>query len=336
MTIPAPLHSRTCAACFGVAALALLPLDARPIEIMGHAHGGTFQAYPVAGVPLLDSFYIRYTSGDNHVGALAVEPASPIANPYPQSANVPAGEIFLTLQDDSRDDEIFYKIEHAVVPDGVHRRKTYDFCRGSCIRALDRPTRDAVFVITGFSFFFPAGDHHLRRVGLWEEGDGVHVHFADEDAGDPDDVFLFELEYVYLPAAMIAKLGHASGNGAKGGERQPVDVCPAAGPIVVRGFDFEFQPHSCSLFFTCQDQHIREIGVLTPGNNIEVYYADKNPDSAGDKFNWGVDWAALADAPSPPMGAVEQAGSTLMAGAARRVLPPPRSHSCGRQSAQGG
>jgi hypothetical protein len=335
MTATVPSHVATRALCIGLVALALAPLDSAAIEIMGHANGGAFKQYPVTGVPLLETFYFRYTSGDNHVESIAVEPASPIPNPSPESSNVPAGQIFVTLQDNSRDDQIFYKVEHTAVPDGVHRRKTFDFCRRTCRLPLDRPSRDHVFVIVGFSFFFPADDHHLRRVGLWEQDGEVHVHFADEDAGDSDDVFRFELEYVYLPPAMVAKTGHESGDGVRGGERRAIDVCPAPGPIVIRGFDFEFQPYTCYLFWTCQDQHIREIGVLTPGNNIEVYYADKNPDSAGDKFNWGVDWAALASAPPPPIGSVEPAESVVVAGAPALPQSSTSGISCGSPAAEG-
>lgn len=297
MKAPARPHVACHALGLGLAVLCLYSPRAAAIEILGYADSGTFQPYPINGAPLLEAFYIRYNSGDNHIESYAVEPASPAPNPSPQSSNVPAGQIFLTLQDKDRDDKIFYKVEHADVPDALIRSKTFDFCRGSCRLPLDRPSRDHVFVIIGFSFFFPGDDHHLRRIGLWEENGEVHAHYADENG---DDLFKFELEYVYLPPAMVAKTGHESGNGVLGGERRPIDVCPAPGPVVIRGFDFEFHSYSCYLVLTCQDQHIREIGVLTPGHNLEVYYSDRNPDSSGDKFNWGVDWAALASAPPSP------------------------------------
>lgn len=296
MAHPSQSGVRASACGLLLAVLAASPMGASAADASGFSTAGTFQPYPVAGVPLLESFYMRYTSGDNHVEAVAVEPASPIPDPSPESSAVPSGQIFITLQDNDRDDQIFYQVEHAEVPaTGVQRRKTFDFCRKTCSWQLDRPSPDHVFVIVGFSFFFPADDHHLRRIGLWEQDGVLHAHFKDEDDSDSDDVYKFELEYAYLPPAMVARLGHSSGNDVVGGgERKPIDACGPASRIVIRGFDFEFRPVSCYLFSTCQDQHIRELGVLTPGNYVEVYFGDKSPYSDGDKFNWGVDWAVLS------------------------------------------
>lgn len=317
------LSTTIAGALLALALLVTVARDARAIEIMGIADSGTFEPYPINGVPLMEAFYIRYTSGDEHVQALAVEPASPVPNPSPESSNVPAGQVFLTLQDDGRDDEIYFKVEHADVPDALVRRKTFDFCKGSCTLPLERPAADHVFVIIGFSFFFPGTDHHIRRIGLWEQDGSVHAHFADENG---DDTFKFELEYAYLPPQMVARSGHESGDNILGGERRPVDICPARGPIVIRGFDFEFRPHSCWLVSTCQDQHLREIGVLTPGPNIEVYFSDKSPDSAGDRFNWGVDWAVLANVPGGGGAPVPMAAR---AGPAPTAAPATAAGRCG-------
>ena len=267
-----------------------LPCVALSMEVSGYSGGGgVFPLYPINGVPVLDSFYFRYTDADHHVQAISVDPASPIPNPSPESANTPPGQIFLTLQDQNRDDEFFYKVEHATVPTSVYRQKTFDFCKQSCKQWLSPPSPRHVFVITGFTFFFPGTDHHLRRVGIWEQNGELNVHFADENG---DDLFKYELEYVYLPPEMIAKMGHEEGVNALGGEARDIDLGPVAtGPTIIRGFDFEFQPDLD--WGITQDQHIKDIGVRTPGSKIEVYYGDKEINDGGDRFNWGVDWAAL-------------------------------------------
>jgi hypothetical protein len=260
-------------------------------EVTGYARGGgTFQPYEITGVPLLDSFYFRYTGGERHVQAIAVEPASPIPNPNPQDPDAPAGEIFLTLQDYGRDDEYFYSVSHAAVPEGVFRHRTFASCRKTCSEWLNPPSRDSVFVITGFSFTFPGTDHHLKRVGLWEENGVLVVHFEDDNG---DDLFRYDLEYVYLPPSMIPIRGHVSGVEARGAASAEIDLGPlATGPTVLRGFDLVVRPEL--QIGIVEDQEIKEIGVRTPGNRIEVYYSNADADH---RFDWGVDWGALTRLP---------------------------------------
>src|SRR5688572_19159835 len=272
-------------------AAACLPSTVLAVEVTGLARGGgTFQPYEISGVPVLDSFYFRYTGGKRHVQAVGVETASPIPNPNPQGSNVPAGQIFLTLQDKESDDEYFYRVSHASVPEGVFRHRTFDFCRKTCRQWLNRPARDSVFVITAFQFFFPGTDHHLKRVGLWEENGELVVHFADQHG---DDLFRYDLEYVYLPPSMIPIRGHASGVEARGAVSTEIDLGPlATGPTVLRGFDLVVRPEL--QIGIVEDQEIEEIGVRTPGNRIEVYYSNSDADH---RFDWGVDWGALSRLP---------------------------------------
>lgn len=276
-------------------AAACFPSSVLAVEVTGLAKGGgTFQPYEISGVPVLDSFYFRFTGGERHVQAVGIETASPIPNPNPQNSNVPAGQIFLTLQDKERDDEYFYRVSHASVPEGVFRHRTFDFCRATCRQWLNRPARDSVFVITAFQFSFPGTDHHLKRVGLWEENGELVVHFADQNG---DDTFRYDLEYVYLPPSMIPITGHVEGTDARGGVRTTIDLGPVmTGPTVLRGFDLVFLPElDIGLE---EDQEVREIGVRTPGNQIEVFYSNNEDDH----FDWGVDWGALSRLPvvAPP------------------------------------
>ncbi len=282
--------------CAALVLAAYLPA-APAAEVEGYSKGGgTFQPYPVSGVPLLDSFYFRFTDHERHVQAITVEPASPVHDPCAECSPVPAGQIFLTFQDEDRDDEYFFRVSHVELPGSVQRHRTSDYCQETCKQLLDSHPRDSVFVITGFSFFFPGADHHLKRVGLWEQNGVLEVHFADENH---DNLFRYELEYVYLPASMVTARGNISGVEARGAASVPLNLGPAAtGPTVLRGFDLIFRPElDWGLTY---DQEIREIGVRTPGNRVEVYFANDDRD----RFDWGVDWAVLARVPVVDPGTV--------------------------------
>jgi len=270
-------------------------------EVTGIAKGGTFQPYLINGVPLLDSFYFRFAVHEMDVQAISVQPASPIPDPCYECSDVPAGQIFLTIQDNKVDedrgddeDEYFYRVSHADLPASVFRHRTSDYCRNTCGQWLNRPSRDSVFVITGFSFFFPAGDHHLKRVAIWEENGVLTVHFTDDNGTDHADLFRYELEYVYLPPEMIPIRGHVSGVGARGGARATIDLGPVlTGPTVLRGFDLIFQKEVIDWGDDKEDQEIREIGVRTPGNRVEVFFSNDRQSA----FDWGVDWGALSRLP---------------------------------------
>ena len=130
-------------------------------EVSGTAKGGTFQPYPINGIPLLDSFFFRFRDHEMDVQAIEVEPASTVPNPCEECSSVPAGQIYLAFQDDDVDedeedheDEYFYRVSHASVPEGVFRHRTFDNCKGTCGQWLNRPSRDYVFVITGFHSSF--------------------------------------------------------------------------------------------------------------------------------------------------------------------------------------
>jgi hypothetical protein len=282
--------------CFSALTVASIP-SASASETIGFFKdgGGTFQPYEVNGVPLLDSFHFLFTDyEDRNIQAISVQPASPVPDPCFECSPVPEGQIFLTFQDEEGDEAYFYRVSHVELSAPVTRHRDSDYCRKSCSRLLDPKPRDSVFVIVGFSFFYPGRDHHVERIGIWEENGVLEVHF--HDYGD-DDLFRYELEYVYLPASMVALQGNVSGTEALGSDsatlpfQPPTQVPGAIGPTVLRGFDFVFLGElDVGLTY---DQEIREIGVRTPGNKVEVFFANEELD----RFNWGIDWAALANVP---------------------------------------
>ena len=258
-------------------------------EVSGFADRGTFQPYEISGVPVLDSFFFRYHNDEHHLQAIQIEPASPIPNPCAECSDVPAGQIFLTFQDEGADDNYFYRVSHASVPEGVFRHRTSDFCKNTCGQWLNRPSRDHVFVITGFTFFFPGKDHRLTRIAIWEENGQLTVHYKDRNG---DDLFRYDLEYVYLPREMIPITGHVSGVEAQGEASATIDLGPVrTGPTVLRGFDLVFLPDlDVGMDY---DQEVREIGIRTPENRIEVFFSNNDRD----RFDWGVDWGALSRLP---------------------------------------
>jgi len=266
--------------------LALAPV-ASAVEASGSSidGGGVFAKYPVDGVPLLKYFFFQFTDGDDHnIQAISVQPASPVPDPCFDCYPTPEGQIFVTLQDEDRDDPYGFQIQHVDVPVGV-RRRIADYCTDTCRLPLVRPARDSVFVIVGFSFFYPGADHHIQRIGLWEEDGEVVVHFRDETG---DDQFRFELEYVYLPPSMVPKRGNVSGVNASGSAVAHVDLGPVAtGPTVLRGFDFLFRPElDVGLTY---DQELHTFGIRTRDNKIEVIFWNDD----FDLFDWGVDWGAV-------------------------------------------
>jgi hypothetical protein len=276
-------------------ALALLPFTTVgwAVEASGTSAGGTtFAPYPVNGVPVLDSFRLEYVYTDHHVQTLMIQPASLVPNPTPASPTVPAGQIALALEDVNGDDDYRYYVQHAAVGQGVFRNRIASSCVLACTVWLNRPSSTHVFALVGFKLRFTKGDRHIRRVALIERNGVLTVAFRDQW---PDVPFTYELEYVYLPASAVALTGTVSGGqsvgtGPRGSDSRTINLGPrGTGATIIRGFDFEFWADVD--FGSVEDHHLRSIGVMTPGNFIDVTFRDQNGD---DPIKWTVDWAALA------------------------------------------
>jgi hypothetical protein len=250
------------------------------------------------GVPLLSSFYFRFNlSGhpepvDNHIHSIRVLPAGTPQDLTPW-AGLPLdvaepGTIGLAYQDkdedDSRKDHYFYKTAHVIQPfQSARRFQIRDIgCTGKCEILLPQPPgphstiNKPVFVLVGFYLFFTGGrDHHIDELGLFEEEGKLTVAFNDKN---DDDVFVYVVDYALVSRiGQNVHVGEDSGS-AKGSAHVPV----SRGAKVIRGFHFDF---------TEKDHHIREIGVLTGNENLEVYYGDENGD---DRFRWRVLWADIS------------------------------------------
>lgn len=53
------------------------------------------------------------------------------------------------------------------------------------------------------------------------------------------------------------------------------------GSKIIRGFEFDF---------TTDDNHLRDVGVVTYPDKLEVFYGDKGADN---QFRWNVGWATV-------------------------------------------
>src|SRR6185436_13484987 len=87
---------------------------ASAVEATGLSEDGdALRAYPVNGVPLLDSFLLQFSDNDDHnVQALTVWPGSPIPGSSLDCGQVTPGSIFLSLRDDDSREPFFFQVSH--------------------------------------------------------------------------------------------------------------------------------------------------------------------------------------------------------------------------------
>lgn len=264
----------------------------------GFAKGFASVNYPGvdSGIPLLSSFYFRFEKNgssspiDNHINSIRVLPAgnsidlSPNADLGP--SDVAPGQVELTYADkdpSSADDRYFFKVAHSNLPsDHIRRFQFRDVgCTGKCEQVLPKPPGhtlpgfEPIFVLCGFKVFFTGNrDHHLDGLSVFENNGKLTVEFNDRN---DDDVFGYLVDYALVnPVGVNIHLGEESGT-AKGGARV---LLP--GNKVIRGFRFDLRT---------SDHHLREIGVITGNDRIEVYDSDV---AADDTFDWFVRWATIS------------------------------------------
>jgi hypothetical protein len=250
------------------------------------------------GVPLLSTFYFRFekegTSDavDNEINTIMVLPAGDAEDltPNAEGSVVSADDRTITLiykdkDADDKKDRYFYKVAHAVEPSVKLRR--YQIrgvgCEGKCEIGLPHPqdlgpaaSLQDVFILVGFQLSFTGSrDHHIDTIGITEENGKLTIELNDKN---DDDVFRYVIDYAVVTqgAGLSIKTGKESGSATAATRRRMPQ-----GRIVLRGFRFD------SKF---KDHHLRELGVLTSNENLEVYFGDKTGD---DPFDWQVDWAIV-------------------------------------------
>ncbi len=267
-------------------------------NVEGFARGFASINYPGvdSGVPLLKSFYFRFEKSgssspiDNHINSIRVLPSGNSTDLSPNADLGPSivapGQIELTYADKdsgSSNDRYFYKVAHSNLPfANVRRFQFRDVgCTGKCEQVLPRPPGpilpglEPVFVLCGFKVFFTGNrDHHLDGISVFENNGKLTVEFNDRN---DDDVYGYLVDYALVsPLGVNVQLGEESGT-ARGGARV---LLP--GDKVIRGFRFDLRS---------SDHHMREVGVITGNDRIEVYDSDAAGD---DTFDWFVRWATIS------------------------------------------
>jgi hypothetical protein len=258
----------TCVAALLIATVVGTPARAAVEEVSGFGFGSVTRTFNDPGTPLLDHFYFRFQNDDHHFGH---------ASAYPQSN----GTILIAFQDQNSDDEYFYRVAHQRVSSaGLVLGSFSDVCLTRCIREIPRPVGNYVFVLTGFRFFYIGGrDRHFDELGVLENNGTVTTYLNDKEQ-DSDDTFITHISYAWVPRARFSVVSALAAEVQDaGGVRRSVPV----GDKVIRGF----RVNSLN-----GDRHIRELGVMTNFDNIEIYDSDNTP--GGDRWDYDVRYAVLA------------------------------------------
>lgn len=246
---------------------------ARAEEVSDHASGSVTPTFNQLGTPLLDQFYFRFTNDDHHFGHMSA---------FPQSG----GKILIAFQDNSSDFEYFYRVGYQrVSAGGIVRGSFSDVCLHSCTNQVARPAGDYVFVLTGFRFYYIGGrDRHFDELGVLENNGSVKTYLNDR-AQDNEDTYVTHISYAWVPRTRFSTVSSISGEveGGPGGVRRS----GLPGNKVIRGFRVNdgLDPNSDS------DRHIRELGIMTNSDNIEIYNSDNSP--GDDDWEYVVRYAAL-------------------------------------------
>jgi hypothetical protein len=237
-------------------------------EVSGFGFGSLTRTFNQVGTPLLDQFYFRFTNHDHHFGHVSA---------YPQ----PGGTILVAFQDRNSDDEYFYRVAHQrVSAGGIILGSFTDACLTRCVRAVARPAGDYVFVLTGFRFYYIGGrDRHFDELGVLEDNGNVTTYLNDA-AQDNDDTFITHISYAWVPRARVSAVRSISDTvEGEGGVRRS----GLPGTKVIRGF----RVNSLNA-----DRHVRELGIMTNSDNIEIYDGDDTP--GNDRWEYVVRYAALS------------------------------------------
>jgi hypothetical protein len=258
-----------------------------------------FEFYPQFGslVPGLRGFYLAYDLGDpspgdhqiNLIQVLAGDQSEDLSpNADLQPSTIPDGGLSVALQDDDpKDEEFFYRVSHSLL--GISGARRFQFrdvgCVGDCFQTLPIPSVGTgpanlfppIIALVGFKLFFTGNrDHELDRIGVWFRGNDLHVAFRDRNG---DDTFGYLVDFVVIPTARLNVSSGVRTGRARGGQKVSIPSPSALTDFLLTGWEFNF---------VSGEHEIRDLGVLRSGNDVTVFYGDKNAD---DLFDWRLEWA---------------------------------------------
>lgn len=238
--------------------------------------GGLADSSYATGDLLLRSFDFMYQSEDHHLGGVVA------------LTEFPGNNLRIGFFDQNRDDDYFFRVSHHDALDSRIQRvdRGLDICvttSGRCTVPITRPPGDVVFVLTGFEISYQTGiDHHLDEIGLLENNGQLTVIY--NDASD-NKTFLWRVQFAWVPGDLFTGRGTVSGIADSGGAER---VTPVSGKGVIRGFQFNFEPH----FTPGADHHIKRMALYMLNDRVSVLYHDRNSD---DGYDWLVRWGRLED-----------------------------------------
>jgi len=130
-------------------------------------------------------------------------------------------------------------------------------------------------------FFIGQRERELQRVGIWFEGNELHVLMRDQSVGFTD-TYGYLVDFVAIPRAGLNIITSTTESSAVGWDRFTHGAHPGT-DFVITGWDLQFLNG---------DHEISAIGVdRRPdfgSNEFQVLFSDKNVD---DPFMWRVNWA---------------------------------------------
>jgi hypothetical protein len=239
--------------------------------LSGFGEGTIERGFSVAGVPLLKSFFFDFGAGeDHHILHVSV---------YPETND----KITLAFEDNDGNDEFFYNIEYeATAAPGTVVGSASDVCKGTCTRAIARPSPadNYVFVLRGFRLYYHGDDHHIDEIALYEANGQLYVRFNDRNN---DGTFIWYARWAWVPRDRFTTVGTVVGYSCATDQTCDRDSKSVpAGHAVLRGFRFDF---------TSSDHEVSNLGVFTRNNGvIEAYFGDQSGDH---EFFWFAQYAVL-------------------------------------------
>lgn len=203
---------------------------------------------------------------------------------------------WIQFRDRNADDAYSYGVDQHVVtlsPDLVRRVVIENSAsdarchnRGNCVIPaveLNRPSANHVFVLRGFHARFRNTDHQLKHLTIIEHNAKLYLSFHDRNWDDP---IRFEVEFAWVPPAMVRETGDSWGRNATFNDSQTEGV---AGVRVLSGFELEFVDDDHEIVWVSVKANDVSFEENDQGS-VEVVFDGQNGNK---RFNWQVKWAVF-------------------------------------------
>ena len=240
------------------------------------AYGDTTRAYRYSnGTPVLSEFWFFFQNGDHHLKKIKIRTEGGW-NP---------NEVFLDFRDKNADDPYQYEVgHHNIYKSSATTGAVSGYCTGVCTLYLsDRPSSQHVFVLQGFEFNYTSSDHHMNRIGVFEENRYLTLHFNDKNS---DDRFYYVINYAWLEPDAVDSEGTFSGTRANG---SVTESGWQSSYRAMAGFYLDFESDCTS----GGDHHVEEIGVRREHGAYNQYKLLYNDDNDDDCFDYEYQWVKL-------------------------------------------